>query len=111
MKVLLTQPIREFIDFPPGLPDLGIGYLAVSLKEAGHEVIVRDWNVDSTNSEFERFLQKEKPEIIGIKVFTKDVFAAMQTLEVKSRVLPEAISILGGPHPSSAEVEELMDDY
>jgi hypothetical protein len=43
MKVLLTHPLPAIIvDMPPRIPDLGLGYLASSLKREGFEVTILD---------------------------------------------------------------------
>lgn len=111
MKVLLTQPITEFVKEPPNIPDLGLGYIAAALKKSGHAVFVRDWNMDPSVRDFKKWISENRPDAIGLKVFTKDVSAAKKTITLIRETLPRSIVIIGGPHPSSSEPEELMHDF
>ena len=77
MKILLMIPLIKFVKEPPNLPDLGLGYLASSLGKNGHKVYIRDWNMNPSVRDFINCLLAIKPDIIGIKVFTKDVKAAI----------------------------------
>lgn len=111
MKVLLTQPITAFVKEPPNIPDLGLGYIASALKKAGHAVFIRDWNMDPSIAGLKKWLAEGRPEVIGLKVFTKDVGAAQKTVSIIREVLPAAVIITGGPHPSSVAPDELMNDF
>lgn len=111
IKILLTVPITSFVNYPPNIPDLGLGYLAAALKKKGHEVHVRDWNTNPSQEEFKIWLEEHKPKVIGIKVFTKDVAAAKKTITIVRETLKGAIVIIGGPHPSSSEPTDLMNDF
>lgn len=111
MKVLLTQPITAFVKEPPNSPDIGLGYLATALKKSGHAVFVRDWNMNPSVSDFIMWLSENSPDVIGLKVFTKDVYAAKKTIAQIRETLPNSIVIIGGPHPSAVDPEELMDDF
>lgn len=111
MKILLTQPITAFVKEPPNIPDLGLGYIAAALNKSGHSVYVRDWNMDPSAGDFKKWLSANRPDVIGLKVFTKDVFAAKKTIMYIRETLPHSIVIIGGPHPSSVDPAELMDDF
>jgi len=111
VKVLLTQPLTIYIPHPPMIPDLGLGYIATALLQHGHIVEVMDWNMVPSVEHYKDALRRFAPDVVGIKVFTKDVFAAIKTTELIKEVLPEARIILGGPHPSAADPSELMNDF
>jgi anaerobic magnesium-protoporphyrin IX monomethyl ester cyclase len=111
MKVLLMTPLQAFVRDPPRIPDLGLGYLATSLRQTGHSVLIRAWNPELTPEEFPALLRDEQPDVVGVKVFSKDVSAALRTLSVVRSVLPESILLVGGPHPSACESSELMREF
>lgn len=54
MRVLLMQPLTKFVSEPPNIPDLGLGYIASSLKKDGHVVSIMDWNKNFTEEEFKK---------------------------------------------------------
>lgn len=111
MKVLLTQPLVALVKDPPRIPDVGLGYIATSLKKRGHEVYIRDWNMNPSIEDFRQWLTEKNPDIVGVKIFTKDVKAAKETISIIRVTLPDVLIIIGGPHPSASEPEELMEDF
>lgn len=104
-------PLISFVAEPPNIPDLGLGYIATSLKNHGHQVYIRDWNMNPSARDFKEWLAAIKPEVIGIKVFTKDVGAAKKTISIIREILPQIIIVIGGPHLSAVDPVELMDDF
>lgn len=111
MRVLLMQPLTKFVSEPPNIPDLGLGYIASSLKKDGHVVSIMDWNKNFTEEEFKKQITITQPEVIGIKVFTKDIGAAKKTISLIREAFPNGIIVIGGPHPSSVDPQELMEDF
>ena len=111
MKVLLTQPLTRHIKDVPNIPDLGLGYLAAALRNSGHQPLVLDWNMRCDERGFKDFLLSERPELVGVKIFTKDVKAAQITVSLIREALPHAAIVIGGPHPSALEAPDLMDDF
>lgn len=111
MKVLLMQPLKGFVREPPNIPDIGLGYIATSLKKNGHLVHILDWNMKLTVKDFKKWLKEIQPDVIGIKIFTKDVGAAKKTISIIREALPNGIIVIGGPHPSAVDPEELMEDF
>lgn len=111
MRVLLTQPLTALVKHPPRIPDLGLGYIAAALKKHGHEVYIRDWNMDPSIEAFRQWLTAKRPDMVGVKIFTKDVKAAKETVSIIRATLPEVLIVIGGPHPSASEPEELMQDF
>jgi radical SAM superfamily enzyme YgiQ (UPF0313 family) len=95
----------------PDIPDLGLGYLASAIRKAGYEVDILGWNNNLRQGEFKRYLKKNKPDIIGVKVFTHNVSAALKTLSTIKVFDPEIITIIGGPHPSANDPDETMKDF
>ena len=111
MKLLLQVPLPGFLNLPPRLPDLGLGYLAKAVKTRGHEVTLLSWNTDMDEDGYIAFLKNLSPHIVGIKAFTKDVKGALQTLTLAKETLPGCIAIMGGPHVSAEDPEEIFLDF
>jgi len=111
MKVLFSVPIMSYIsDAPPIIQDLGLGYLVTAVRKDGHEALIKDWNMPPSVEDYVEYLKKEKPQVVGLKVFTKDVGAAAKTIHIIKSVDPSIIVIVGGPHPSTVSPEELFED-
>lgn len=111
MKVLLMVPLRSLVNEPPAIPDLGLGYLATVLDRAGHLVRILGWNMNPSIEAFKSHLKEYQPQVVGIKVFTKDVLAAMKTISIIKSVDPCITVVIGGPHPSADNPERIMEDF
>ena len=109
-KILLMVPVTSLMRGVPRFPDLGLGYLATAIKNSGHDVYIRSWNMNSSVRNFKRYIKENEFDVIGIKVFTKDVEATNKTIKIIRSVLPETIIVVGGPHPSTSEPEEILMD-
>jgi len=110
-KILLMVPITSLMEEVPPFPDLGLGYLAAAIKKQGFDVYLRSWNMNPSLGNFKKYIQKNEFDIIGIKVFTKDVGASNETIRIIKSVSPETIIVVGGPHPSTSEPNEVMIDF
>ncbi len=110
-KILLAVPLPSLVKRAPLFPDLGLGYLASAVKNSGHDVCLQSWNMDFSEKDFGRYLKENKFDVVGIKVFTKDVAAANRTIKIVRSALPEAAIVVGGPHPSTSESNDIMDDF
>ncbi|NIO21069.1 MAG: hypothetical protein GTN76_10105, partial [Candidatus Aenigmarchaeota archaeon] len=95
----------------PDIPDLGLGYLATALREKGFEVDILGWNHRLRIEDFRDYVRKEQPNICGIKVFTHNFDAAIKTLSIIKSTNPWIVTVIGGPHPSSSDPTETMDDF
>jgi len=96
MNVLLINPpsISVYYAFGLSLPPMGLLYVAASLEQAGHRVVVRDLAVDGcevTNADI------SKADVVGISSDTTRIERAMQ-LAGKVAGLDRPV-VLGGPHP------------
>ncbi len=112
MKILLTVPLPSLISGPfPILPDLGLGYLATHLETQGHDVTIHDWNSLLSPQEFKSYLGRLAPIVVGIKVFTFNIPAVIATLELIRQACPTAQIVLGGPHISATDPEEIFVDF
>lgn len=107
MKILLVLPYSKSYQISP---DLGLGYLASVLERKGHNVsILNCVNKKITNKKLLEYVKLNKPDVIGFKVFTKDV----DTVKEASRIIKEYRSdiyiIGGGPHPSCLPKNTLIE--
>jgi radical SAM superfamily enzyme YgiQ (UPF0313 family) len=111
MKILLQVPLPGLLDLPPRLPDLGLGYLAKALKKGGHDVHLLSWNTALDGPGYRAFLKDLAPEAVGVKVFTKDVRGAYETLNLAREALPGCMTLVGGPHVSAEDPDEIFMDF
>lgn len=107
MKILLVNPKLRLDNI---LPVLGLGYLANAIKDK-HEVKILDcMKEDCAISDYAGYLAAFKPDVVGVQCFTYDIFIVADYLKTTRHVLPDAITIIGGPHPT-AMPEESMDFF
>jgi anaerobic magnesium-protoporphyrin IX monomethyl ester cyclase len=111
MKILLSVPLPALIPGHTLLPDLGLGYLAAHLQAQGHEVALHDWNSQLSTEEFISYVAQLAPRLVGLKVFTLNIPAVLGTIELIRQACPETCIILGGPHISATEPEEIFVDF
>ena len=104
MKILLVNPKLRLDNI---LPVLGLGYLANAIKEK-HEVKILDcMKEDFSLDDYARYLENYKPDVVGIQCFTYDIYVVADYLKQTRRILPEAITIIGGPHPTAMPEESM----
>ncbi|OGW79369.1 MAG: hypothetical protein A3G33_03240 [Omnitrophica bacterium RIFCSPLOWO2_12_FULL_44_17] len=107
MKILLVLPFSNSYQI---IPDLGLGYLGSVLQKKGYEVNIIDCvNENIDNQTLLSHIKTEKPDVIGFKLFTKD----LPTVKEISRLIKGYNSnirvIAGGPHPSCAPTQTLEE--
>lgn len=108
MRVLLATTISD--QRFNTIPDLGLGYLASMIRQAGHEVCVVDCLLENMDfASYAALVDKVRPDMVGIKLFSCDASNASQMLDQTRRVAPNAVSIIGGPHASYELPEHLME--
>jgi anaerobic magnesium-protoporphyrin IX monomethyl ester cyclase len=96
MKVLLVNPpsLSVFNTFGLSLPPIGLLYVAASLEQAGHEVVVKDLAADGGYLDDADI---RRADVVGISA---DTTRAGKALAIARRVA--AIGrpvVMGGPHP------------
>lgn len=113
MKILLTVPMSR----PPSPDDVepmndnGLGYIASTCKDAGAEVDLLSWNVNLDFDSFRNILLEKQPDMIGIKVFTSHFNPAYKTLQIIKETLPNSLTIIGGPHPSTSKPKDIFYEF
>lgn len=112
MKILLMVPLPSLLREPPAFPDLGLAYLARALMNEGHEVLVLDWANGSMDlPRFRAYLDKERPDVVGIKFFTKDMAGAKACARMARETLKDVRVLIGGPHPSADDAPNTLEDF
>ncbi len=101
MKVLLVNPPHHgwYTLFGVRIPPLGLGYLASSLRKAGHEPQILDMDVAAPSEEpdFRSF------GMVGIGTDTTR-FRKAGEIAAKAREAGSVV-VMGGPHPTTADLE------
>ena len=98
-KALLIKP-RDSYSYAV-IPNLGLGYLAASLRKHGFQAEILDCNKKQLNpKEFESYLKENDFHLIGFQVYTNSLMSAKQIIEMVKAASPTSIINIGGPHPS-----------
>jgi radical SAM superfamily enzyme YgiQ (UPF0313 family) len=115
MKVLLVNPLTLEDSMVNITPNLGLGYLATSLRNNGFEVEIWDGvKKDMTKKKLEYRLKKPDYDIAGYQTYTRSVKEVEEGLEMVKSVSPKIITVIGGPHPSGdpeGSMEYLKTDF
>jgi radical SAM superfamily enzyme YgiQ (UPF0313 family) len=109
-RVTLVNP-----PYPKGAPQslflpLGIGYLAAVLEENQYEVNVLDCQIlKPTRSQLEAELAKSNSDIVGVTTSTLTYWPAVEVVKAAKKVLPKALTLLGGPHVTALPEQTLKE--
>ncbi len=93
MKVALINSRTSHSPQPP----LGILYIAAVLEKEGYNVKV--WDPFKENNYLDK-VTNFQPDLIGISLLSSECNNAAKTINKLKHNLPEALIVLGGPHPS-----------
>ena len=108
MKILLVVPYQDVE--PYILPNLGLGYLASALRNRGHEVVYADCLKESIDaSSWAKFLLHSQYDIIGIQMYSYTYSSVKTMLRAAKDILPDVITVVGGPHPNAVPEQTLRD--
>ena len=109
-RVTLVNP-----PYPKGAPQslflpLGIGYLAAVLEENQYEVNVLDCQIlKPTRQQLEAELAKSNSDIVGVTTSTLTYWPAVEVVKAAKKVLPKALTMLGGPHVTALPEQTLKE--
>lgn len=101
MKVLLVEhPKKLWPLFGNGVVQpIHLAYLAAVLEENGIDVDILDCTVLGYGwEEYERFLEKTHPDIVGVSGITPFLSSAVKTVQIAKKVIPEVVTVVGGTH-------------
>lgn len=115
MKVLLINPLTLEDSMVNITPNLGLGYLATSLRNNGFDVDIWDGvKNDMTRKKLEERLKITDYDVAGFQVYTRSVKETADGLEMVKSINPKVITVIGGPHPSGdpdGSLNHLKTDY
>jgi anaerobic magnesium-protoporphyrin IX monomethyl ester cyclase len=93
-----------------GTGHLGLGYIAASLLEHGHEVQVLDAQSEQITEEDMRVRLREfRPHIFGVTAMTHEIHAAAHACEAAKAVSGDIVTVVGGPHASALPERTLQE--
>jgi radical SAM superfamily enzyme YgiQ (UPF0313 family) len=99
MKVALIRP--PSFKMPIIIPNISLGYLASVLRNNNHSVTILDCAKKGMDHQrYRDYLVKEKPDIVGIQMYTCDFSSAKKCIDIAKELNRHMITIVGGPHPS-----------
>ncbi|NOZ87675.1 MAG: radical SAM protein [Deltaproteobacteria bacterium] len=105
MNILLGAPFPYRLVSP-----LGLGYLAVALRRAGHEVEIRNPNKGQDDpGGFARWCRQRNFDVVGFQVMTSERGFTRALLSAVHEELPNALLLVGGPHISGRGADALED--
>lgn len=109
-RVTLVNP-----PYPSGAPQaifipLGISYLAAVLEEKGYVVDVLDCQLGTTQKWLEDELLSLHPDIVGVTSATLTYMPALDIVKTAKRVLPECLTMMGGPHVTVLDEQTLGEN-
>ncbi len=114
IKILLSPPMNRTFQRKvtvPALNDGGLGYIAAACKNTGADVSFLSWNTNLDMETFREKLLELRPDVVGLKVFTTMFKEAQETLRCIRETLPDAITLIGGPHPSTSRPSDLFVEF
>ncbi|MBI5876885.1 MAG: cobalamin B12-binding domain-containing protein [Chloroflexi bacterium] len=97
MKVVLINPKFHLPIDTRKTPHLGLAYLAAVSERRGDEVYLYDADVE--DEPLAEFIQRVKPDLVGITSNTPQVKQAWRTADAIKSVWDVPV-VIGGPHPS-----------
>ena len=87
----------------------GLAILAACAKEKGFEIDLLDLRAMRDWDHYRAELLARRPDVVGVSMMSVDYDPAMQSLQIVRQVLPKAVTVVGGPHPTLM-LDEVKDD-
>ena len=113
MDVLLLNPydenaVKNSLGFIT--PPLNLMYLAASLEKESFSVkILDDDLLQRGYYKFAELAAKLNPKIIGVTATTSTIKTALNYLLVVKKILPDTLTVIGGPHTTFMPLETLKN--
>lgn len=85
----------------------GLASLSAAAKAQGFEVDLIDLRALSGWDQFREVLAERAPDVIGVTMMSVDYNPAHQAVAIAKEVLPEGITVIGGPHVTIALPDSL----
>jgi radical SAM superfamily enzyme YgiQ (UPF0313 family) len=78
---------------PPGLL-----YLAANVRKNNYEVKIYDMELNDKINDLIKYINKEKPKVVGVTALTFTFLNALKVLKVIKKNFPKIITVIGGLH-------------
>lgn len=92
------------------MPPLGILYIAAVLEKEGHKVQIVPADILGLNfRKIQDVIREFNPELIGVTSTTENRFQSFKLIRKAKEALPEALTVIGGPHASMAAEDTLAN--
>jgi len=92
------------------IPSLGLAYLASMVEKEGHKVNIVDGTLCPNLFRLKEDTLHFNPQIIGITATTPTFKKSVHITNILREVMPEAVFICGGPHPTACPDESLNEN-
>jgi anaerobic magnesium-protoporphyrin IX monomethyl ester cyclase len=80
---------------------LGLAYLAGSLRTSGYDPVIYDaMSLFHESPDIARTIEAHQPDIVAVTAYTATVNAARGVLALAREAAPEAVTVMGGIHPT-----------
>ena len=109
VNIVRDEVIQRATEKSAAYPPIGLAYLAGYLQSNGIEVQIIDAkSLNLSYSDICEIVLKEKPDIVGVTVFTSNLGSSLVTCQEIKKVYPPAKIVVGGAHihPQHREVIE-----
>ena len=101
MDVLLLNPKRYNGISYTIIPNIGLGHIAKTLRDDGHQSVIIDANRDDISpAAFKEIVARLHPCWVGITTFSPFIESVQQYARVVKNIDPKTKIVLGGPHPT-----------
>ena len=113
IEVLLINPydenaVKNALGFIT--PPLNLMYLASSLEEKSYSVkIIDDDLLQKGYENVSKQAEKLNPQLVGVTATTSTIKSALKYLELIKNILPESLTVIGGPHTTFMPYETLKN--
>jgi anaerobic magnesium-protoporphyrin IX monomethyl ester cyclase len=115
MKVLMINPPYNSSKYKfIGLvaPPLGIAYIAAMLERNGVTVKILDAPaLEIGHDAVKNEIQNYRPDVVAVTSVTPTIGSALKTAKISKEANPDAITVLGGYHPTFTYQEVLKNDF
>ena len=118
MKVVLVFPGisgKGFNSYGKGMEESWISHglcsISACAKREGFAVELLDLRCLKSWQDFARLLKQKRPDVVGVTMMSVDYNPAVKSIQITKKVCPEAVTVVGGAHPSimCGEVEKQKD--
>jgi len=92
---------KRFAGVENAIPSLGLAYLAAVAEQEGHEVRILDCTIGGDWQTIQDLGKEFRPDLVGVTAKTPSFANAVKTASLLRAIVPDAIFIAGGSHPTA----------